>query len=89
CALVSWYLPASDEHDADTGMWPVKLEGTQNHWLLQVIPLKSIAQGAHLLPKYGIGFLPEYINHTNALDEFEVYFINPYIDHHCHEFLFN
>ncbi|KAF8156943.1 hypothetical protein B0H34DRAFT_711270 [Crassisporium funariophilum] len=69
CALVSWYLPASDDCDPDTGMWVVKPEG------------------AHLLPKYGVGFLPEFITHTNSLDEFDHYFINPYIDHHCHEFL--
>jgi hypothetical protein len=53
----------------------------------QVIPLKSIAHGAHLLPQYGVGLLPDYISHTNALDEFQTYFINDYIDHHYHEFL--
>lgn len=87
CALVSWYLPASDERDRDTGMWSVKPEGMRSHQPVQVIPLKSIARGAHLLPKYGVGLLPEYITHTNALDEFEIYFVNPYIDHHCHEML--
>ncbi|KAF8200135.1 hypothetical protein BJ912DRAFT_1126700 [Pholiota molesta] len=87
CALVSWYLPASNERDPDTGMWSVKPEGTRMHQPVQVIPLKSIARGAHLLPKYGVGFLPEYITHTNTLEEFEIYFVNPYIDHHCHEFL--
>ncbi|KAF8157500.1 hypothetical protein BJ912DRAFT_866975 [Pholiota molesta] len=87
CALVSWYLPASDERDPDTGMWLVKPEGTRMSQPVQVIPLKSIARGAHLLPNYGIGLLPEYITYTNALDEFETYFVNPYIDHHCHEFL--
>ncbi|KAF8149101.1 hypothetical protein B0H34DRAFT_791595 [Crassisporium funariophilum] len=87
CALVSWYLPASDDRDPDTGMWVVKPEGTRAYQPVQVIPLKSIARGAHLLPKYGVGFLPEFITHTNSLDEFDHYFINPYIDHHCHEFL--
>jgi hypothetical protein len=37
--------------------------------------------------QYGAGVLPEYITYINALDEFQVYFVNPYIDHHCHEFL--
>ncbi|KAF8161663.1 hypothetical protein B0H34DRAFT_782033 [Crassisporium funariophilum] len=87
CALVSWYLPASDERDPDTGMWSVKPEGTRIYHPVQIIPLKSVARGAHLLPKYGVGMIPEYITHTNALDEFEIYFVNPYIDHHCHEFL--
>lgn len=87
CALVSWFLPVLDVRDSDTGMWMVKPEGTQRSRPIQVIPLKSIARGAHLLPKYGVGLLPDYINYINALDEFQVYFVNPYIDHHCHEFL--
>lgn len=87
CALVSWFLPASNQRDPDTGMWMVKPEGTRRHRPVQVIPLKSIARGTHLLPKYGAGVLPDYITYINALDEFQVYFVNPYIDHHCHEFL--
>ncbi|KJA15337.1 hypothetical protein HYPSUDRAFT_149256 [Hypholoma sublateritium FD-334 SS-4] len=87
CALVSWYLPASNDRHPDTGMWLVKPEGTRASQPVQVIPLKSIARGAHLLPNYGVGMLPEYITHINALDEFKSYFVNPYIDHHCHEFL--
>lgn len=84
CALVSWFLPAENDRDPDTNMWTVKPEGTRN---VQVIPLKSIARGAHLLPKYGVGLLPDFVTYTNALDMFQVYFVNPYIDHHCHEFL--
>lgn len=87
CALVSWFLPASNQRDTDTGMWSVKPEGTREHKPIQVIPLKSIARGAHLLPKYGVGMLPDYITHLNVLEEFQTYFVNPYIDHHCHEFL--
>jgi hypothetical protein len=87
CALVSWFLPVSDQRDPDTSMWTVKPEGTRRRQPVQVIPLKSIARGAHLLPKYGIGMLPDYVTHINALDEFQAYFVNPYIDHHCHEFL--
>lgn len=87
CALVSWFLPTSDQRDPDTGMWTVEPEGTRLHQPVQVIPLKSIARGAHLLPKYGVGVLPDRITYLNALDEFQTYFINPYIDHHCHEFL--
>ena len=87
CALVSWFLPTSDQCDPDTGMWTIKPEEMQGCQPVQVIPLKSIARGAHILPKYGVGILPDYITHTNALDEFQTYFVNPYIDHHCHEFL--
>lgn len=87
CALVSWFVPASNLRDPDTGMWLVKPEGTRMRRPVQVIHLKSIARGAHLLPKYGVGYLPDYISHVNTLDEFREYFVNPYIDHHCHEFL--
>jgi len=87
CALVNWFLPASDQRDPDTGMWTVKPEGTRRHRPVQVIPLKSIARGAHLLPKYGVGSLPDNITHLNDLNNFKEYFVNPYIDHHCHEFL--
>jgi hypothetical protein len=87
CALVSWFLPALEVRDPDTGMWMVKPVGTRRRQPVQVIPLKSIARGAHLLPKFGVGLVPDYITYINALDEFQVYFVNPYIDHHCHEFL--
>ena len=87
CALVSWFLPASNHCDPNTGMWVVKPEGTRSRRPIQVIPLKSIARGAHLLPKYGVGLLPNSITYINALDAFQVYFVNQYIDHHCHEFL--
>ena len=89
CALVSWFVPDGDARDPDTGMWVVKPEGTRRQRPVQVIHLKSIARGAHLLPVYGKGVLPDYILYTNSLDEFQKYFVNPYIDHHCHEFLSN
>lgn len=87
CALVSWFVPTGDIQDPDTGMWTVEAEGTRAYRPVQVIHLKSIARGAHLLPKYGVGILPNYISHLNSLDEFCVYFVNPFIDHHCHDFL--
>jgi hypothetical protein len=87
CALVSWFIPDQDHCDPNTRMWTMRPEGTCRRQPVQVIPLKSIARGAHLLPQYGVGLLPDYISHTNELDEFQTYFINDYIDHHCHEFL--
>lgn len=87
CALVSWFLLASEHRDRDTGMWTVKPEEKVGHPPVQVILLKSIARGAHMIPKYSVGFLPDSITHVNALDMFKTYFVNPYIDHHCHEFL--
>ena len=87
CALISWFVPAQEERDPETGMWTVEPEGMRACRPVQVIPLKSITQGAHLLPKYGSRFLPITISHVNASDVFQAYFINPYIDYHCHKFL--
>ncbi|KAF9538821.1 hypothetical protein CPC08DRAFT_738828 [Agrocybe pediades] len=89
CALVSWYPLASKDRDPDTGMWIVKPKGTPTiaQRPVQVIPLQSIARGAHLLPRYGVGTLPHFVTYSNALDAFSEYYVNPYIDHHCHEFL--
>jgi len=87
CALVSWFVPASNCRDPDTGMWTVKPEGTRTSHPVQIIHLKSIARGAHLLPKYGVRSLPDHVSYLNSLDLFWTYFVNPYIDHHCHEFL--
>ena len=58
CTLVSWFLPTSNQHDSETGMWMVKPEGTQRCRPVQVIPLKSITRGAHLLPKYSTSHSP-------------------------------
>lgn len=87
CALVSWFLSAANQPDPDTGMWMVEAEEIRGEHPVQVIPLKSIARGAHLLPKYGVGMLPDAISFVNSLDCFQTFFVNPYIDHHCHEFL--
>ena len=87
CALISWFLPVSNDRDPDTNMWAFKPKGIQHHQPIQVIPLKGIVRGAHLLPKYGVGLLPNSVTYINALDMFQVYFVNPYIDHHCHKFL--
>ncbi|KAF9053428.1 hypothetical protein BJ165DRAFT_1571490 [Panaeolus papilionaceus] len=87
CALVSWFVLAQPRPDRETGMWVVKPEGTRQHRPVQVVHLKSIARGAHLFPQYGVGALPDHISYHNSLDEFKSYLVNPYIDHHCHEFL--
>ncbi|KAI9449699.1 hypothetical protein F5148DRAFT_966255, partial [Russula earlei] len=53
CVLVNWFVH-NNEPDPDTGMWTVQLECNRKGELnVQVIPLKTIAHGAHLLPVYG------------------------------------
>jgi hypothetical protein len=87
CALVNWFVPDEDKPDEATGMWVVRPECEGNRRTLDVIHLDSIARGAHLLPVYGSGFLPEDFHYTLSLDAFKAYFVNHYVDHHAHEFL--
>lgn len=89
CALVNWYIRTHDHHDVITGMWSVCPEGPLDNQPVQVIDLRSIVRGAHLLPKYGIGTVPEAVDYTNSLDAFDAFFVNPFIDYHCHELLTN
>lgn len=76
-----------DEPDEGTGMWVVRPEYKGRSWTLDVIHLKSVAQGTHLLPVYGLGFLPEDFQYEVSLDAFNSYYVNHYVDHHIHEFL--
>lgn len=87
CALVNWFTRHGDKPDEATGMWMVQPEYHGGTRTLQVIHLDSIARGAHLLPVYGTGFLPEDFDYVFSLDAFKCYFVNHYIDHHAHEFL--
>jgi hypothetical protein len=87
CALVNWFTPVSNRRDGVMGMWELKLEMAGMRPTLEVIHLDSIVRGAHLLPNYGSGFLPENFDATSALDAFRSYFINHIIDYHAHELL--
>ena len=90
CAFVNWFIPHDTEQpDADTGMWTVHLEQNHRtgHPVYQVIDVDTIARGAHLLPIFGSHRVPEGFSHHNALDGYQSFFVNHYIDHHAHEFL--
>ncbi|KAF8802530.1 hypothetical protein BYT27DRAFT_7226421 [Phlegmacium glaucopus] len=87
CALINWFVH-DDNPDEDTGMWPVQLEcdrkGVPN---VEVVELDSIARAAHLLPIYGSTRVPDDFSHHDALDSFQSFFVNRFVDHHAHEFL--
>ncbi|KAJ7798569.1 hypothetical protein B0H14DRAFT_3092899 [Mycena olivaceomarginata] len=87
CALVNWLVPVGDAPDPDTGMWVVELERCRRVPTLAIIPVDSIARGAHLIGVYGTAALPEDFHFSDSLDAFNTYFVNPYADHHMHEFL--
>jgi hypothetical protein len=69
-------------------MWVVRPEFRGNgRRALDIIHLESIARAAHLLPVFGLSFVPEELHFSDSLDVYRAYFINNSIDHHCHEFL--
>jgi len=87
--LIQWYIPVSDEADEDTGLWVVELEHDANgQRQMDVVHVHSILHGAHLIPVYGWDCLPINIQHTDALDIFNAYYVNKYIDHHALEIAF-
>ena len=87
CALINWFVH-DDEPDHDTGMWTVQMERDRyGQATVDVINIDSIARGVHLLPVYGSSRVPDDFNYHNALDSFNSFFINHYIDHHTHEFI--
>ena len=87
CVLINWFIH-DDEPDRDTGMWTVQMEHDRHGQLtIEVIDVDSIARGAHLLPIYGSSWVPNDFSHHNALDSFNSFFVNHYIDHHAHEFI--
>jgi hypothetical protein len=87
CALVNWFMPVSDQRDEVMGMWEFRPEMVGSRPTLEVIHLDTIVRGAHLLPNYGRGFLPEDFDARSALEAFRSYFVNHFIDYHAHELL--
>lgn len=90
CALVTWFIHPDDDPkpDEDNGMWKVCPECDENGGHpIQVILLDTILRGAHLLPCYGTGFIPVELRSNDALDCWDAYFVNQFIDHHAHELL--
>ncbi|TFK17436.1 hypothetical protein FA15DRAFT_710800 [Coprinopsis marcescibilis] len=91
CALISMFPVDgdSDMKDPATGMWIVKRQedGEDKPLPLQIVLLSEILRGAHLIPVYGTGYLPQDFSHVDALDSFYQYYVNPYVDNHTHEYL--
>jgi hypothetical protein len=87
CALVNWFVPASELPDPTTGMWVFKPEIEGGKPTLEVIHLDTIVRGAHLLPQYGTGFIPEDFSYVDSLDAFNSYLVNHFVDHHAHELI--
>jgi hypothetical protein len=87
CALINWFVH-DDEPDVDTGMWTVQLEcDRRGEPTVEVIDLDTITRGAHLLPIFSSSKLPDDFSYHRALDTFNSFFVNHFIDHHAHKFI--
>jgi hypothetical protein len=87
CALVTWFTnpDGGAERDIQTGMWRLLRErGVDGKCPLQVIHLDAILRGVHLLPHYGDGVLPVGLSSNDALDAWDAYLVNQFIDYHAH-----
>ncbi len=84
-AFVEWFTTSGDAPDPETGMWLVEPEMDGDVRVCSIVPLDSIARACHLLPKLGNMYLPADFNFADALDAFNVYYANHYIDYHAHE----
>ncbi len=87
CALVQWFSVLGDEPDDETGLWMVEPDiHRDGEPYLAVIHLDSIYRAAHLIPVYHTSnFIKRSLTMHNTLDEFKVFFINKFVDHHAFE----
>ncbi|KAG2158743.1 uncharacterized protein EDB93DRAFT_1237966 [Suillus bovinus] len=81
CAIIHWFDVIGDAPDEDTGMWVVQPS-------FDVIHIDTIYRAAHLLPLYGVNFIPCAINFSNSLDKFRAFYVNKFTNHHAFEIAF-
>jgi hypothetical protein len=87
CALVQWFSIIGDEPDEETGLWMVEPEVHKDGQLyLAIIHLDTILRAAHLIPAYRTSdFVKRSLTMHDTLDEFKVFYVNKYVDHHAFE----
>ena len=87
-ALVEWFSYIGTSPDEDTGMWVVERE-TQDDGLprMDFIFVNAILRSCHLLPIYGGEMVPSGISHVTCLEDFRVFYVNKFADHHSFELL--
>ncbi|KAJ7648027.1 hypothetical protein FB45DRAFT_783012 [Roridomyces roridus] len=90
CAVVTWFSPISTEPCPDVGMWMVKpdTDDRGRRRIMDIISIRSILRGVHLIPIFGDKFLPRGFKYSDSLDSFKAYYVNKYADHHSHEIIF-
>jgi len=95
CALVDDFHVVDDGPDLDTGMWKVKkaFHLRSRRRLSRVICLTDILRAVHLIPIFKVTvtgrqvMLPEKSSPDTALDDYQLFYVNKYIDHHMFEIL--
>ncbi|KAG1906308.1 uncharacterized protein F5891DRAFT_1182556 [Suillus fuscotomentosus] len=85
----SWFDKVGDAPDEDTGMWIVRPGfGADSAPGYAVIHIDSIYRAAHLIPMYGVQFVPQELKFYHSYDAFQAYYVNKYADHHAFEIAF-
>jgi hypothetical protein len=89
CALVEWFKAYGDVPDELTGMWRVVPEMENNRRKMTVVHLETFIRAAHLCPDFGreVRPFPAAFDYRIALDAFEAYYLNKYIDGHTFELM--
>ncbi|KAI0311874.1 hypothetical protein OF83DRAFT_1068145, partial [Amylostereum chailletii] len=89
CALLDHFKRVGTNPDPVTGMWRVSVQNTPTHRRLQTVEhLNTFMRAAHLIPQFGVGFIPDHWPHSLTLDSFSTFYVNKYADHHSHEIAF-
>ncbi|KAI0644829.1 hypothetical protein C8Q79DRAFT_911798 [Trametes meyenii] len=88
CAAVHWFHRTKDEVDEDTGMWMVEPSFiSRGIPLISVIHLDSIVRAAHLIGLSVEQHVSDDLESHQALDTFDTFYVNKYVDHHAFELL--
>ncbi|KIJ09357.1 hypothetical protein PAXINDRAFT_87547, partial [Paxillus involutus ATCC 200175] len=87
CALVQWFNTIGNEPDEDTSMWVVEPSYNPDRSpQLAIIYADTIVCAAHLLPVFASDqFIPKSVNLHNALNAFNLFYVNKFADHHTFE----
>jgi hypothetical protein len=85
--LVEWYRPVADTPHSSTGLWIVEPElDIHGNSSADVIHTDCIVRPCHLIGVCGDQCLPRDLSEaTPALDVFQSFYVNHYIDYHAHE----
>ena len=85
CALIQWFSRIADEPDDQTGLCLVEPELYENSQpYLAIIHLDCVVRAAHLVPAYHTSnFVRRSLTMHDSLDEFKIFYVNKYVDHHA------